>query len=136
MNVLEKIGADRLIVGDGWRFLLAGGVNTLLTLLLYQALLFKLNAELAWSLAWFSGLVLVSLAYPKLVFKQGVFTLRRVGLNLVYYLFSYLLSLGLLSVFVNTLGCGPRLAAFAVLAVTVPLNFVCSRCIFTCMAGR
>lgn len=116
---------------DGWRFLLAGGGNTLFTLGVYQVLVTYWSATLAWTVAWGSGLVLVSFAYPKYVFERGRLTARRVCLNIVYYVCAYLISLGLLAFFVNSLGWGPRVASLAVLAVTVPLNFVCSRCIYT-----
>lgn len=124
------------VAGDGWRFLVAGGLNTLFTLGLYQVLLFWLSDTVSWSIAWLTGLALISLAYPKMVFRDAVFSGRRVALNIAYYMCSFGVSVLLLSLFTGTLGLGPRVAAFFVLAVTVPLNFFCSRYIFTGLPRR
>jgi putative flippase GtrA len=136
MPRIAKAASRRRLLGDGWRFLLAGGCNTVLTLGLYQVLLFWLSEKISWTIAWLGGLLLLSLAYPKLVFRGSFFTPARVLLNILYYLLAFGASLFLLTFFTRTLQAGPRLAALLVIAVTVPVNFVFSRLIFTAPAGK
>lgn len=120
-----------VLLGDGLRFLIAGGLNTALTMAIYQLLLFFVSPGAAWTLAWLCGLLFISVAYPKKVFAGGRLSAGRMILNGAYYGCSYALSLALLHIFTQIPGVGPRLSAFLVLGVTVPLNFVVSRIIFT-----
>jgi len=119
------------LVGDSGRFLVAGTLNTLLGIVLYQILLFRLPEKAAWTICWAIGILLVSVAYPKLVFKHGRLSPRRFFAHVLFYLVSFLISLGLLAAYVDVMGVPPRWAVFLVYLVTVPLNFLCSRFIFT-----
>ena len=67
----ERPLLGRSLRADAFRFLVAGGINALLTLLVYQALLFALPHQLAYLLAWVAGLLFVMLAYPSRVFPEG-----------------------------------------------------------------
>lgn len=115
---------------EALRFVLVGGLNTLLSLVVYQLALFWIGEKAAWTLAWGSGILFVSVAYPKLVFTRGRLTWRRCATNGVYYALSYGISLSLLAGMVS-LGLHPRGAALVVASLMVPVNFLCSRCIFT-----
>lgn len=119
------------LINDGWKFIVVGGINTLLGVALYQFFLFFVSEKIAWTISWLIGIVLITFAYPKLVFKEGKLSPYRFIIHVVYYLCSFLLSLGLLILYVDILGVGSRVAVFLVLFVTVPLNFACSRFIFT-----
>ena len=50
------------------RYLLVGSANTLSTLAVYQLLVTILSPAVAYGLAWLVGLVIVAVAYPKIVF--------------------------------------------------------------------
>ncbi|MEZ5593770.1 MAG: GtrA family protein [Gammaproteobacteria bacterium] len=108
------------------RFLLAGGLNTLLTLALYQLLLLWWPYPVAFSTAFICGIVFTGLVYTRFVFEVST-TRRRFTHNALYYLLSYGLSLGLLSLLVDQLGIAERLAVFITIAGMVPLNFFCLR---------
>lgn len=118
------------ILSQGLRFLLAGAANTFGTLALYQLLLFVLPYAAAYALAWLAGLVFVNYAYPRFVFRTPAVTRRETGWNSLYYVLSFLASLGLLRFFTATLGLHPRLSIFCVLAIMVPLNFLATRYIY------
>ncbi|MDR2612841.1 MAG: GtrA family protein [Deltaproteobacteria bacterium] len=130
----ERPGRAGGLSGDALRFLLAGGLNTALTLAVYQLLLLRLSEPLSWSLAWAAGLAFVSVAYPRAVFRGGRLTWRRVLLNALWYGAGYALSLALLLLLVRRLGVHPRLAGLCVPAMLLPVNFAVSRLVFT--AGR
>jgi len=108
------------------RFLLAGGLNTVLTLALYQLLLLWWPYPLAFSTAFVCGIVFTGLVYTRFVFEMPS-TARRFGHNALYYLVSYTISLGLLAVLVDHFGIPERLAVFIGIAFMVPLNFFCLR---------
>jgi putative flippase GtrA len=118
--------------GDGrsfLRFLLAGAANTLGTLAVYFLLLYVLPPFPAWALAFATGIAFVSVVYPRFVFRTRG-TAAGVAGNAVYYLFSFLLSEGLLSVAIHWLDLDARLAGVAVAAIMVPINFLAARYFF------
>ena len=116
------------VAADAARFVGIGAINTVLTTLLYQVLLFHLDHTSAFTIAWLSGLVLVSIAYPKIVFRSGPAGPYRILANACYYAFSFFVSLWVLRRL--SLEISPRIAVFAMLGIVTPLNFVVSRQIF------
>lgn len=116
------------VAADAARFVGIGAVNTVLTTLLYQALLFQVDHTSAFAIAWLSGLVLVSVAYPKIVFRSGPARPYRILANACYYALSFFVSLWVLRRL--SLEISPRIAVFAMLGIVTPLNFVVSRQIF------
>jgi putative flippase GtrA len=124
-------GRPGRLPADAARFVAAGGLNTALTLGIYQLLVSGLSESLSWSLAWLAGLVFVSVAYPKSVFRGGRLTWRRVLLNAAWYIAGYALSLALLLLLTRRLSVPPRIAGICVPVILFPLNFAVSRLIFT-----
>lgn len=125
MNVKRQL---RSLFSDAVRFAGIGVVNAALTTALYQLLLFWLGYAAAFTIAWVAGLVFISFAYPRVVFRTGRAGPYRILVNASYYVASYLLSLWLLDRFSQVMS--DRLAVFAMLAVVTPLNFIASRYIF------
>ncbi|MDJ0923763.1 MAG: hypothetical protein QNJ77_04300 [Acidimicrobiia bacterium] len=117
-----------VLVGDAVRFVGVGATNAVLTTALYQVLLFWLHYTPAFVIAWFSGLVFVSIAYPKIVFRTGPAGPYRILANAGYYALSFFLSLWVLDRLSRVMSA--RLAVFAMLALVTPLNFLVSRYIF------
>jgi hypothetical protein len=112
--------------GDGVRFVLAGAANTLTTLAAYQLLLFIAPAWLAYSASWILGLLFVVVFYPSRVFAGARRDLAaRLWLG-ASYVAVFLVGLAAL----RLLEAGqvpPRLAIFAVLALTTVSNFLLGR---------
>jgi putative flippase GtrA len=113
---------------DATRFLVAGLINTGLTLLVYQALLFVMTPALAYAGSWVAGLAYVALVYPDRVFKGGRRTTRDRLLVAASYCGVFLAGLGLLFLLEKT-RVPPRLGIVAVILVTTILNFLSSRVI-------
>lgn len=102
------------------RFLAAGGVNTLFTLLIYQALLSLFSAELSYIISYFLGLVYIYFVYPNKVFNVNN---RKAGLiSVLVYLSS--LSIG---TFIVSLSYNDRLAIFLAIMATTIYNFLLMR---------
>ena len=113
---------------DGLRFVVAGAVNTLVTLAIYQLLLFVVPAWLAYTISWMCGLLLVMVLYPSRVFAGARRDIAaRVWLG-ASYAAVFLLGLGTLRM-LQAAGVPARLAIFAVLAVTTASNFILGRLI-------
>lgn len=123
-------GAQKLkrwsLHGDLIRFLVAGGLNTLLTLAVYQALLFAASPGIAYAIAWVVGILFVMIVYPSRVFPEGrTGMLDRVLLG-CFYAVVFLLGLLLLNL-LNSAKLHPRLSIFLVMAFTTGVGFIVSR---------
>lgn len=122
-------GPDRrVLTGDGLRFLAAGGFNTLLTLAIYQLLLFAMPDWAAYALSWAAGLAFVVIVYPDRVFAGGRRDAQaRVRLGATY---AALFLFGLVALrALGAAGVPPRLSILAVLVLTTGANFMLGRLI-------
>lgn len=111
---------------DAVRFLVAGGVNTALTSLIYFVCLTLLSSSASYAIAWLAGLALVMLFYPDRVFpggRTGLADRLAMGGSIVVVFLVGLASLHCLqAILQNT-----AIAFFATLAITTGLNFLISR---------
>ena len=122
-------GSDKpRMTADVVRFLVAGSVNTLLSLLVYQALLFVLSPAWSYAVAWAAGITFPAVVYPDLVFPGGRRAMTDRLLLATSYAGIFLAGLILLQLFI-ALAAGPRVAIFATLAFTTTLSFLMSRLI-------
>jgi putative flippase GtrA len=119
---------NRSVTADAARFLAAGGVNTLVSVGIYQIALFAVSPSVAYSIAWVSGLGFLVAVYPERVFIGG----RRGACDRVLMAASYVAvfaaGFSLLGKLVIVTGA-PRLAIIATVMFTTVLNFVLSRSI-------
>ena len=113
---------------DGLRFVLAGAANTLITLAVYQLLLFITPDWLAYTLSWVCGLIFVVVFYPSHVFAGARRDAAARTILGAAYAAMFLLGLGTLR-FLATAGVPARVAIFIVLAVTTASNFRLGRLI-------
>lgn len=113
-------------VRDGIRFLVAAGANAVLSLAVYQLLLFWTTPWAAYLGSWACSLVFVVTVYPDKVFLQGrTGPAARLGITVSYVV---VLLVGLVALEALTrLGVAPRLAILLVMAITTITNFTVSR---------
>jgi hypothetical protein len=111
---------------DWMRFLIAGAANTLLTLCIFQLLLFLLPSQEAYALIWLFSLGAVVLFYPSQVFRGGRTDGRapaRLGLT---YIAVFLVGSATLEG-LKSVGIAPRLAIVFVVLETGRANFFLAR---------
>lgn len=122
----------KIIMGSGafGRFLLSGGVNTLVTYLLYLLLLVFFSYQISYTISYCLGVVLAYCLNRVVVFRSHR-GLRSLLLFPLVYVVQYLLTSGVLWGLVVVLGVDERLALLVAIALMVPVNFLLSRKIFT-----
>jgi putative flippase GtrA len=127
-NALSRLRA--LVAGSSFlRFLLSGGLNTLATYALYLALLPIAGYKLAYTIAYLFGIVLAFVINRFFVF-QSYRGWRSVVLFPLVYLAQYLVSLGVIWLWVERLQLPPELAPLVAIVITIPMTFALSRLIF------
>lgn len=108
------------------RFLVGSAANTLLTYLLYLALLWLVAYPWAYSISYVAGIFLSFVVNSLYVFRTPLRWRRLLPYPLVYVA-QYLVGLSVTYAGVELVGIDERLVPLAVLAVTVPLSFVATR---------
>lgn len=116
---------DRL-AGDAVRFLIAGGLNTALTSLVYFIGLTVVPSGVSYTMAWLAGLAFVMVYYPDRVFpggRTGIADRLAMGASVIAVFLIGLASLHLLERALTSAAA----AFFITLALTTILNFAISR---------
>ncbi len=124
-----KLASDKNIMGDAFRFLIAGGINVLLTLGIYQICLLMWNHNISYSISWAVGLVYLVVVYPSKVFPGGKSSPGKALIVVYSYLLVFGASLWSLNQIVGV-GVNERLAIFFVLAISTVLNFASMRIVY------
>ncbi|MEO5669534.1 MAG: GtrA family protein, partial [Ramlibacter sp.] len=116
-------------LGTWGRFLTSGVFNTLVTYLLYLALLPRLHYRISFTIAYASGIALAYALNRFLVFRQPG---GRAGPLLVtlIYLGQYVVNLAIVSVAVRWFHVPAALAPLCAIVMTVPLTYVLNRRVF------
>jgi len=112
-----------------FRFIMTGGLNTILTIALYQLLVTYINPEVSYALAWLAGFVFIAIAYPKYVFRSDSRSTGKIVLLAILYAVSFSLGLFLMFLFIK-LGLHERLSVFVVIAITSSVNFIFAKWLF------
>ena len=124
-----------MILREAGRYLVAGGVNTALTYLVYLGLLRVLDFRLAYVLAFIAG---IGLSY--LLLRHLVFARRGRSYSQAYVAASHvlqlILGLAVVEAWVNWLGLAAWSAPLAAIAVCLPVMFLLQRWIFTPHAAQ
>lgn len=114
---------------DAGRVLMAGSLNALLTLALYQLLLFSLSPELAYAIAWILSLAAVALTYPKIVFPARHLGWQGHAVVGLIYVAAFLLGMGILRTVIELTGL-ERAAIFASIPASALLSVLGMRMVF------
>lgn len=107
-------------------FLAVGAVNTMLTFLLYEALILVMPYWLAYTLCFPAGIAFLLFANAGLVFGRAV-TAASTALYVLLYLATYAAGLGVVMVLVEVIRIPPEYAPLGAIAVMTPINFIGSR---------
>lgn len=107
---------------------LGGAVNTLLTYGLYLLFNGFLHYQVAFTASYVIGIIFAYFYNSWVVFKTPI-SVRKFMQFPVVYLVQYLLSIGLLSVLVQTLDVREQLAPIFVLIIVTPITYLLSKLI-------
>jgi len=114
------------VLGSAWRFLVAGGANTIVTGGLLSLLSLVMDASIAYTLVFAAGVVFSTILADRFVYgvRLGVKgIIAYVGLYIGVYL------VGLLAVHLWTASGRPAVASGLVVIITAPLTFLGGRLI-------
>ena len=114
------------LVGQGLRFAVGGGTNTLLTLLLYWLLLNWLTYSVAFTVSFVVGILSGYAINTLLVFKTA-WSWRKLMMFPSVHAVNYCLGLGIVFVSVDVLAVPARWAPLIATACTLPVNFLLTR---------
>lgn len=112
------------LVGSAWRFLLAGGANTLVTAGLLALLSLLIDPRLAYTLVFAAGIVVSTVLADRFVYGVRMNRMAVVA-YVALYLAVYLV--GLLAVHLWTSAGYPEAATSLVVVITGPLTFLGGR---------
>jgi putative flippase GtrA len=124
--VLRSFSQHGSVSGEITRFVWIGAIRTLLTLSFYQLLLLALPYWLAYTFSFSAGIALAALVNARFVFQSSLDKLRFLKFA-SFYMVSYLIGLTVLKTLVTNIGVAPAYAAFLVIPLMVPFNYVGSR---------
>lgn len=108
------------------RFVLAGAVNTALSLGVYWALLLVSPYAVAYSAAFIAGMLSAFALNTYFVFRTP-WSWRRFAAFPAVQAVNYLIGLGFLAILVDVLGMADEHAPLISIPLTIPINFVMSR---------
>lgn len=108
------------------RFLLAGGMNTVLGYGIYLLFLLFLPYNIAYTISFLAGIALSYWLTSRFVFQQGL-SLRSALRYPLIYLFQYVMGLIILTLLVERFRMKARWAPVVVVVCTIPLTFFLSR---------
>lgn len=109
-----------------FRFVIAGGINTLLTLALYWLLLTWLEYRLAYTASFVAGIVSGFVLNTYIVFRVPWSWMRLLAFPSVHAV-NYVVGLAIVWFGVRVIGVEERIAPVVAAVVILPLNFLMTR---------
>jgi len=111
------------------RFLGSGAFNTLATYALYLALLNIMNYKASYTTTYIFGILLSYFLNRHFVFKSTTGA-RTILLYPLVYLAQYLVSMGVLWLWIDHLHLNEKAAPLIAVIITIPLTYLLSKVIF------
>lgn len=105
-------------------FLIAGSINTIITIVVYQLLLFIVSSSISYCVSWCVGVILVSVVYPYFVFsvKKENHSKTSIQFAIIYIICFFLgLACNQILIFIFNI---PRLSIFFTLCFTSSISFL------------
>jgi putative flippase GtrA len=112
------------------RFLIAGLLNTLVTSLIYIVMLTEFSPSVSYSISFVIGVLLSFILNSLAVFKASLKWLNFIYFLLGYF-FQYFIGYVTLYFLVTRLLYDPRHCIIGVIFLTVPINFIFNKFVFT-----
>jgi putative flippase GtrA len=119
----------KVLLRQGWRYLLVGGTNTAITFALLVLLANFINHSLAFTIVFALGVAYTTALSGRYVFASGA-PLRHSLTFVLWYVAVYFVGLGVINVLDSRGTHSPVLIALASVGTTAPLGFIGGRLIF------
>ncbi len=116
--------------GEAARFLIAGGINTLLTYLIYLMLLNLVSYFFAFTMSFIVGILIAFVMYSKFVFRTPFVWCKLVQYPILYAL-QYVVGVVLLVILVEYMGLDKRIAPIINVVLLTPVIFVLNKWFLT-----
>lgn len=110
------------------RFIICGGINTLLTYIIYVVALRFYRYSISYSISFLAGIFIAYYLNSRFVFEQELSLKKAISYPLVY-LVQYLLGILALYVLVELLSVNKLIAPLIIVAISVPVTFLLSKLI-------
>lgn len=111
---------------DFLKFLFVGGLNTVITYLIYLLFIIYFQYKIAYGIAYVVGIVSSYLMNSMFVFKARLSIRTMIKFPLVYLL-QFIISILLLYFCVDFININEKLAPLIVIAITIPATFLLSK---------
>jgi len=126
MDALRESGKQASALSPALKFIIAGSMNTLFSIVIYQIMLFATGHVAAYAVAYISSIAVAYYAYARHVFDAPM-TLRRFVVFTLFYLLTWFLGTLVNAALIEYLGLHARVAIFATVATMLPINYFGSR---------
>jgi putative flippase GtrA len=123
MHFDKQLNFKKLKQKSFYRFLIAGGLNTTLTIIIFQLLLFFLDKEVSYLISWGTGLLILTIYYPEKVFRKHDSNLMDKLLIGSIYITTFFFGKFLLGFF-DGIDIIPQYSIFIVIFITMILNYI------------
>lgn len=115
---------------DVFRFLIGGGLNTVITYLAYLFLLLFTNYQIAYALSWVIGLLIIVIFYPAKVFVGSQNSWKKIAILIGQYVLVFFCGLQCLKALVMYIALPEQVAALFTMGFTTVLNFLLMRLLY------
>lgn len=106
------------------RFLVAGTLNTGITIIIYQSLIFIISPSMSYCISWCVGVILVSVIYPYFVFRANKTSSSNLSIKFaLIYIICFFVGLAFNQVLILIFNI-PRLAIIFTLCFTASISFL------------
>jgi len=129
MQLIDKL-KSKTVIKDGLRFLIGGGLNTAISYLTYLFFLLFTHYQLAYTLSWVVGLLMIVIFYPSKVFVGSQNSWKKTVLLIVQYILVFFCGLQCLKVLVIYVSVSEQVAALFTMVLTTVLNFLLMRLLY------
>ncbi len=119
----------RIVKSRFFRFLVSGGLNTVITFGLYLALLKIISYQASYTIAYLTGIVISYLLNRFFVFKSHR-NIQSILLFPLIYIVQYSFGMCVLWLWVERMGLSEAVGSFIAIVLSIPVTFILTRFIF------
>lgn len=123
---LARILSHKHISTEALRFLIGGGINTMLSYVIYWLLLPWLSYPVAYTISYATAIVSGFAISARFVFRTP-WSWRKLAAFPFVQLLNYLIGLGTVTVCVRYIGIDERLVPLVATVIVLPINFMLTR---------